>query len=103
MYVFSDRCPRQKNTVLDHSTFLDDTAASDNGILDGTLDGAAIGYNGRLHIRSLIILCRAGVIGSCIDRPFIVKQSRGILQVDQLNISIIVTLKVCDGSKISSV
>ncbi len=62
------------DTILNNCSFFDDTATSDNRILNSTLDQAAVGNNGRFHFASIKILGRAGIICTCIDRPVIMEK-----------------------------
>ena len=56
-------------TVLYNCAWFDDTASSDDRILNCTLDQTAVGDNGRCYLAALKILCRAGVVGAGVDRP----------------------------------
>ena len=91
------------NTVLNDSTRFDLAATSDYGVLYGSFDDAAVGDNGILNICSLKILSRAGIVGSGVDWPFRIEQSLSSLDIDQREVCIVITVKVSDRCKVSSV
>ena len=102
--IFADICTRKDDTVAYYSAFLDHASTSDYGMLDGTFDQTPVGYNGVLYIRGLEVLSRAGVVCPCVDGPIlIVKQAGSRLQIDQRQVSVIETLKICNGSEEASV
>ena len=64
----------ENNTVSYNSTFFNDASTTDYGILNSTFNLAAVGDYGILHICSIEILSRAGIIGTCIDWPVIMEK-----------------------------
>ena len=64
MCILADNSMSKYNTVLNHGTWFDLAATSDNRILYSSLDQTSVGDNRILNICSLKILSRAGVVGS---------------------------------------
>ena len=83
MCILADNSMSKYNTVLNHGTWFDLAATSDNRILYSSLDQTSVGDNRILNICSLKILSRAGVVGSGIDRPFRIEQGICCLEVNQ--------------------
>ena len=80
------------HAVLYNSARFDDTASSDDGILDGSLDQASVGdTTEEVYLAAVKIFCRAGVVGACIYRPVFVKQVHCVLQIDQSHICLVIS------------
>ena len=103
MCILADNSMSKYNTVLNHGTWFNLAATSDNRILYSSLDQTSVGDNRILNICSLKILSRAGVVGSGIDRPFRIEQSVCCLEVDQRDVCVVVAVEICDRSKVTSV
>ena len=58
MYAFSDYYICRDHAVLYNSARFDDTASSDDGILDGSLDQASVGHNRGGYLAAVKIFCR---------------------------------------------
>ena len=94
MCIFPDNSMGQYNTVLNDCTGLDLTATTDNRVFYGSLDHAAIGDNGILDSCAFQVLGRAGIVGSCVDRPFRIEQTFCSFDIDQRNIGIVITVEI---------
>ena len=75
MDIFSDDHVSGYNTVLYDSSGLDLAASSDDGIFHRPLDETSVGDDRRGNYAALKILGGTGIIGSCVDGPFFVKQA----------------------------
>ena len=102
MDILTDGAVCKNYTVLDNSALFDGTATSDNGILYSSLDHGAVGDNGVGNISCVKIMCRAGVIGACIDRPVIMEKIGCSFVVNQIHICIVIALEISDRCKISA-
>ena len=69
MYVVADGRVSADVAALDHGALADDYAAGDDRILNSSADLAAVGDEGVLDFRFIIVLAGAGIIGSGVDRP----------------------------------
>lgn len=103
MCILADNSMSKYNTVLNHGTWFDLAATSDNRILYSSLYQTSVGDNRILNICSLKILSRAGVVGSGIDRPFRIEQGICCLEVNQRDVCVVVAVEICDRSKVTSV
>ena len=83
MYILADHCGGQDNTVFHHSALFDGASPADDRVLNGSLNQAAVGYDGVFHIRIVKILCRAGVVGSGINGPFVIKEILRGFEIDK--------------------
>ncbi len=100
--IFSDQRSRKDHAVFHNRPLLDHASASDHGIFHGSFDQASVGDNRILHATVLKVLCRAGIIGTCIDRPVLVEEACCHLAVNQRQVRVIITLEIRDRCKISA-
>ena len=102
MDIFTDHTAAQHDTVADHSALFDDAAAANDGILDRTLNHTAVGNDGVADLSRVIIMRRAGIIRTGVDRPVLMEEVLRGLVIDQGHIRIIIALEVGDRSKESA-
>lgn len=74
MNTFSDNHVCTDDTILNNCPFFDCTATSDNRILNSTFNQASVRNYGGCYLAAFKILCRAGVICTCINWPVIMEQ-----------------------------
>ena len=90
-------------TVFDHGILVNNAATAENGILNGSLHLTAVGNDRVADLGGFIIVSRTGIIGTGINWPFRIEQSFCSFDVDQRDICVVITVKVSNGCKISSV
>ena len=103
MYIVADRGVSADVAALDHGALADDYAAADNRIFDHSVDLAAVGDEGVLDFRFIIVLAGAGIIGSGVDRPVRCEELSGLFRIEKLRIGVIVALEAGDRSEVSEV
>ena len=94
MNTFSDNHVCTDDTILNNCPFFDCTATSNIRILNSTFNQASVRNYGGCYLAAFKILCRAGVICTCINWPVIMEQICCFFQVDQLKVCFIVTIEV---------
>ena len=83
MDVFSDHNVCGDHAVLYNGARFDDASSSDDGVLNASVDEAAVGNNGGCYFTVIEVLGRAGVVRTCVDRPVRAEEVGCVLQVDE--------------------
>ena len=101
--ILRDRDLGADDGILDHSAWFNRYAAADDAVLDCSGDDGTVGDQGLLDGSTLDILCRAGIICPCVDRPLCCEEAGSCLVVCELKVCIIVGLEVCDRFEVALV